>query len=367
MNLNMLPLQVYGAHFPLMPYATELYLPFLKMPLLAYQESETTEQRIAWLFRAIADINNILACHEEQLKDHAAKVKEISSELVTITEKLEAERAERIEADEQLQANIDAETAARIAADEQLQADIDTNTASIQNLDGRVTTLEECCENVKSALEAEEAARIAADNTLNERIDNIVIGDNPFTVWNGFQEREFNAELASPVDGRSSRLLLTYRGLTVYATENQRNGDLFYTTLEFTPKYELIIDAATEGWARPNTFYTPKCTSYLYVVPPNSEFNSSSNKVVGFPAKSTVIPTFIAGTTLSVGYRYGVKEPVHIPASLFTETSTPKLYRATVDVRLVFEIVNIDQSLLSWTITNGTGMAHIETRGMIFR
>ena len=186
MNLNILPFQVYGhGMFPLLPYATELYLPFLKMPLLAYQESETTEQRIAWLFRAIADINNILACHEEQLKHLKKQVEDIKNEIVTIYEKIEIERRERIEEDLRLERLIDKEREERIAADNALGKRIDDETAARiaadnalgKRIDDETAAREACCEEVKTAINKEITDRKNADKAINQKIDNLPSAD----------------------------------------------------------------------------------------------------------------------------------------------------------------------------------------------
>ena len=154
-------LNIFGAAFPLRFMPAEMYLPFLKMPLLAYQEAETHEQRIAWLYRAIADINTILACHDQQLTDLADCCEEIKKQLETLREALAVERQERKEEDKRLDKKIDDETAARIAADEALGNRIDDETAARIAAD----------EALGNRIDDETAARIAADEALSNRID----------------------------------------------------------------------------------------------------------------------------------------------------------------------------------------------------
>ena len=157
---------------------SEMYLPFLKAPLIAYQESETTEQRIAWLFRAIHDINSILACHEEACKEIKERLDTVEAELVKLDEDLKIERAERIQADQDLSDRIDAEEAARIAADQQLQANIDSETAARQaadqqlqsNIDSETAARQAADQQLQSNIDSEIANRKAADTTLRNRI-----------------------------------------------------------------------------------------------------------------------------------------------------------------------------------------------------
>ena len=66
----------------------EMYLPFLKAPLIAYKKSLTDEQRISWLFLAIQRINSVLAAHDEKFTDLQAELADIHEELASIAENL---------------------------------------------------------------------------------------------------------------------------------------------------------------------------------------------------------------------------------------------------------------------------------------
>ena len=149
--------------FNLADTPSEMFLPFIKAPLIAYQESETAEQRVAWLFRAIADLNSILACHEEACKKCQEQLKKLTNELQTLQESIAAERAERIAADQELQDNIDAEAQAREAADQALQNGLD---AEIANRKAADTTL-------RNRIATEETARAEADQALDGRISTL--------------------------------------------------------------------------------------------------------------------------------------------------------------------------------------------------
>ena len=77
------PLDVFRLDTP-----AEMYLPFLKAPLIAYKKSLTDEQRISWLFLAIQRINSVLAAHDEKFTDLQAELADIHEELASIAENL---------------------------------------------------------------------------------------------------------------------------------------------------------------------------------------------------------------------------------------------------------------------------------------
>ena len=194
---------------------SEMYLPFLKAPLIAYQESETTEQRIAWLFRAIHDINSILACHEEACKEIKERLDTVEAELVKLDEDLKIERAERIQADQDLSDRIDAEEAARIAADQQLQANIDSETAARQaadqqlqsNIDSEIANRKAADTTLRNRIAAEEQARAEADQATAARLDTLeACCEDAATKSELATERNARANFDTALDQRVSTL-----------------------------------------------------------------------------------------------------------------------------------------------------------------
>lgn len=103
--------------------------------------------------------------HELNLDWIVTRVRElyewVNRTLKQFTEDLQQETSDRIEADQQLQANIDKEQAAREAADQQLQENINAEAAAREAADTQL----------QNNIDAEEAAREAADTALGQRID----------------------------------------------------------------------------------------------------------------------------------------------------------------------------------------------------
>lgn len=103
--------------------------------------------------------------HELNLDWIVTRVRElyewVNRTLKQFTEDLQQETNDRIEADQQLQANIDKEQEAREAADQQLQDNIDAEAEAREAADTQL----------QNNIDAEEAAREAADTALGERID----------------------------------------------------------------------------------------------------------------------------------------------------------------------------------------------------
>ena len=121
--------------------------------------------------------------HELNLDWIVTRVRElyewVNRTLKQFTEDLQQETSDRIEADQQLQANIDKEQAAREAADQQLQENINAEAAAREaadtqlqnNIDAEEAARQQADTQLQNNIDAEEAARQQADTQLQNNID----------------------------------------------------------------------------------------------------------------------------------------------------------------------------------------------------